>query len=196
MAKRMNYVNNKKFTKDIIEFVKARTEDDTITLRIHPAGEYIGHCIMEICNNLAKKANFVNYTYKEEMIADGIENCIKAAMNFNCEKSSNAFGYFTQIAFNAFIRRIQKEKKQAVRKLQLLSDPKALNDIISKQFDDGVPGSEHEGNVQHFIDQMQATLVETGQLIELHQRALPKKKDKQIIESSISKYFQEDCSWL
>lgn len=74
---------------------------------------YVGECFMMICNNLSVKPNFMNYSYRDEMIADGIENCVVAAHSFDPEKSSNPFAYFTQIAWNAFIRRINKEKKQA-----------------------------------------------------------------------------------
>lgn len=190
MELKPNYVDNKQFTAKLIEFVKDRNDDDTITLRTHDNGNYIGLCIMEICNNLAKKANFVNYTFKDEMIADAIENCVRASLNFNYEKSNNAFGYFTQIAFNAFVRRIQKEQKQRERKIMLLSDPKALNEIIEKQFDNGVPGAEHEGNVQHFIDQMQNQLAENGQLIDIHQRLPKQRSEKVVAESPISKILE------
>lgn len=187
--KKANYVNNKEFTASITAFVKAREEDETITLRLHEKGDYIGHCIMEICKNLAKKANFVNYTYKDEMVEDGIENCIKSSSKFNYEKSTNAFGYFTQIAFNAFIRRIQKEKKQADRKLQLLSDPGALHEIIAKQFPDGPAGSEHGDNIQYFVDQMQNKLTESEQLLDIRQKA-PKRKIKSNPESPLSKLLE------
>jgi DNA-directed RNA polymerase specialized sigma24 family protein len=73
---------------------------------------YIGEAILLICNRLAYKPNFINYTFREEMIADGIENCIMAVDNFNPDKSTNPFAYFTQIAWNAFLRRIAKERKQ------------------------------------------------------------------------------------
>lgn len=73
---------------------------------------YIGESILLICNNLAKKPNFSGYTYKQDMISDGIMDCIAAVDNFNPDKTNNPFAYFTQIAWNAFLRRIQKEKKQ------------------------------------------------------------------------------------
>lgn len=191
--KKVNYVNNVEFTKKISEFAKAKADDETMTLRIHPNGDYIGHCIMEICTNLAKLANFCNYTYKDEMISDAIENCVKACKNFDPEKSSNAFGYFTQIASWAFIRRIQKEKKQTEKKMLLLSSHKALSEIISKQFDDGMPGSEHEGNVQHFVEQLQAALVENEQLIEIQQVLPVNKKVLEFVDTPLSKYFEADA---
>ena len=73
---------------------------------------YVGHCILLIANRLSLKPNFVNYSYREEMISDGIENCISYFDNFDPEKSTNPFAYFTQIIYFAFLRRIQREKKQ------------------------------------------------------------------------------------
>lgn len=184
-----NYIDNKLFTAKLTAFLQEKESDESITLRDHPSGDYIGLCIMEICQNLAKKSNFVNYTFKDEMISDGIENCVKAALNFKYEISSNAFGYFTQVAFNAFVRRIQLEQKQREKKLRVLSDSKALSNIIEKQFDACMPGSEHEGNIQHFVDQLQNQLVENDQLIEIIQ--VPKKRrNKELSETPISKLME------
>ena len=74
---------------------------------------YVGECFLMICNKLSTKPNFMGYSYRDDMIADAIENCVIAAHSFDPDKSSNPFAYFTQIAWNAFIRRIQKEKKQS-----------------------------------------------------------------------------------
>ena len=73
---------------------------------------YIGECFLKIANGLSYRPNFINYTYRQEMISDGIENCLQYIHNFNPDKSKNPFAYFTQIIYYAFIRRIQKEKKQ------------------------------------------------------------------------------------
>ena len=107
-----HYVNNK-------EFLAAMTEYRTARVAAEEAGEtpprvsnYIGECFVKIANHLAYKSNFVNYTFREEMILDGIENCITYINNFDPAKSSNPFAYFTQITYYAFLRRIQKEKKQ------------------------------------------------------------------------------------
>ena len=75
--------------------------------------DYIGQCFLKIANGLSYRPNFINYTYKQEMISDGIENCLQYIHNFDPEKSKNPFSYFTQIIYYAFIRRIQKEKKQS-----------------------------------------------------------------------------------
>ncbi len=84
-----------------------------------PVTHYIGECIMKIADHLSQKPNFANYPFKEEMIGDGIENCLMYAHNFNPRKSKNPFSYFTQIIYFAFLRRIEKEKKQAYVKLKM-----------------------------------------------------------------------------
>lgn len=107
-----HYVNNKTLYENMVKYKEA-----LYTAKVHNKSkpripEYVGECILLICNRLSFKPNFINYTYKDDMIADGIENCIMAVDNFNPDKSDNPFAYFTQIAFNAFLRRIAKEKKQ------------------------------------------------------------------------------------
>lgn len=74
--------------------------------------DYIGACILQICNKLSFKSNFINYTYRDEMIGDAMENCIVSIKSFDPDKSNNPFAYFTRIAYNAYVRRIQKEQKQ------------------------------------------------------------------------------------
>lgn len=108
-----NYVDNKTFYKEIkkyIEKVKLAEQEGRPEPKIP---DYIGMCILEIARKLSNKSNFINYTYKEEMISDGIENAIMVIKNFNPEKSQNPFAYFTQIIYYAFLRRIQKEKKHS-----------------------------------------------------------------------------------
>ena len=107
-----HYVNNKDFTAAVAEYViqinKAKEADKTPPRM----SEYIGECVYKIATRLSTRRNFINYTYRDEMICDAIENCIQYLGNFNIEKSSNAFAYVTQICYYAFLRRIQKEKKQ------------------------------------------------------------------------------------
>lgn len=107
-----NYINNKTLYAAMIEHRKGIAEAEANGTRKPQASKYIGESIILICNNLAKKPNFSGYTYKGDMISDGIIDCVAAIDNFNPEKTNNPFAYFTQIAWNAFIRRIHKEKKQ------------------------------------------------------------------------------------
>ena len=83
---------------------------------------YIGECFLKIANHLSYRPNFINYTYRDDMISDGIENCLQYMSNFNPNKSNNPFAYFTQIIYYAFIRRIQKEKKQQDVKAKLIAN--------------------------------------------------------------------------
>ena len=85
-----------------------------------PIPRYIGECFLKIANHLSFKPNFVNYMFKEDMISDGIENCVQYIHNFNPEKSKNPFAYFTQVIHYAFLRRIQKEKKQLDIKTKII----------------------------------------------------------------------------
>ena len=119
--KRSNhYVNNKDFLEALIKY-----REDVAIAEIQgrekpPIPRYIGECILKIANHLSFKPNFVNYMFKEDMISDGIENCIQYLHNFNPEKSQNPFAYFTQIIHFAFLRRIQKEKRQMDIKSKIL----------------------------------------------------------------------------
>ena len=92
----------------------------------------MGECFLKIANHLSYRPNFINYTYKDDMISDGIENCLQYVANFNPDKSDNPFAYFTQIIYYAFIRRIQKEKKQTEIKQRLIQKQEYKNTTHKK----------------------------------------------------------------
>ncbi len=110
--KNTQYINNKTLYSAMIQYKNSVEEAEKEGSSKPQVTRYIGESILLICNNLAKKPNFSGYTYKQDMISDGIMDCIAAVDNFNPDKTNNPFAYFTQIAWNAFLRRIQKEKKQ------------------------------------------------------------------------------------
>ena len=112
MRKPRNYINNKDLYENMVAYrvILLQAEEEGIQRPQVP--NYIGKAIDLICKNLAKKPNFSGYTYKEDMIGDAMIDCISAVSNFDPNKTNNPFAYFTQIAWNAFIRRIHKEKKQ------------------------------------------------------------------------------------
>jgi hypothetical protein len=115
-----HYVNNKEFLAALIAY---RELVDLAKLRGEPKPRitnYLGECFLKIATHLSFKPNFVNYMFKDDMICDGIENCVQYIHNFNPEKSQNPFAYFTQIIHYAFLRRIQKEKKQLEIKNKIL----------------------------------------------------------------------------
>jgi len=130
-TKRNHYVDNKLLLQEMRKYkdaVNQSKEDGTERPRVP---NYIGECIMKIAQHLSYKPNFINYTYKDEMISDGIENCLLYIDNFDPEKSSNPFAYFTQIIYYAFIRRIQKEKKQSYVKYKSLENQELLDEVMA-----------------------------------------------------------------
>jgi hypothetical protein len=138
-----HYVNNADFLKALIDYktacdtAKAECKEDPIV------PNYIGECFLKIANHLSRKPNFISYSFREEMVCDGIENCIMYFRNFDPIKSSNPFAYFTQIIYFAFLRRIQKEKKQLYVKYK-----------ATEQFgllDEGEMYEDAEGNMKQFV---------------------------------------------
>ena len=113
------YIDNKLFYEKMIDWKKLVNEAAEQGEERPPVTEYIGECFVKIAEHLAFKPNFMNYPYKDEMIGDGIENCLMYCSNFDPDKSKNPFSYFTQIIYYAFLRRIQKEKKQTYIKYKM-----------------------------------------------------------------------------
>ena len=115
-----HYVNNKELLEALIVYrgkVAEAKENGTTKPRIT---NYLGECFLKIATHLSYKPNFVNYMFRDDMISDGIENCVQYIHNFDPEKSRNPFAYFTQIIHYAFLRRIQKEKKQLDIKTKII----------------------------------------------------------------------------
>ena len=115
-----HYVNNKEFLAALIKYREDKEIAELQGKPKPPIPRYIGECFLKIANHLSFKPNFVNYMFKEDMISDGIENCVQYIHNFNPEKSQNPFAYFTQIIHYAFLRRIQREKRQLEIKSKIL----------------------------------------------------------------------------
>lgn len=136
VATNSHYIDNKKFYQALVEY---KTLCDTAVAEgkekpIIP--NYIGECFLKISTHLSYKSNFINYTFKDDMISDGIENCLTAADKFDPTKSTNPFAYYTQIVYFAFIRRIQKEKKQQTTKYKMIENMD-LDYIITQEHDQG-----------------------------------------------------------
>lgn len=148
-----HYVDNALFLKSLKEYRAAVHRANRDKKELPQIPEYIGECFLKIATHLSFKPNFVNYTYRDDMISDGVENCLVYIENFDPAKSSNPFGYFTQIIYYAFLRRIQRERKHTYIKYKLME----------KQAVDGAPGEDADGqltpdttmlnfdNVQDFI---------------------------------------------
>jgi hypothetical protein len=130
LKKTIHYVDNKKFLDEMLKSKETCKEfgDDKKSFPSIP--DYIGECFMKIAERLSYRPNFVNYAFRDDMVADGIENCVQYAYNFNPERSNNPFSYFTQIIYYAFIRRIQKEKKHLYIKYKAIHEKSLLSDNV------------------------------------------------------------------
>jgi len=120
-----HYIDNERFLKELSAYRKVALKAKKAGQKPPGVNDYIGQCFLDIANNLARKPNFANYTYREEMICDSVENCVMYAANFDPKKSRNPFAFFTQIIYYAFLRRIQREKKQMYVKMKVFeqNDP-------------------------------------------------------------------------
>jgi hypothetical protein len=165
--KKPHYVDNEKFLKEMDLYKKAldEAEDSGQDRPIVP--DYIGECIMKIATKLSYSPNFINYSYREDMVLDGIENCLQYIHNFDSAKSKNPFSYFTQIVWYAFLRRIAKEKKQSYIKGKLIQEIPFDAFELQQHDEDG-----HFANA--YIDFMQAH--GTFDTSTLEKKKLPKKK--------------------
>ena len=128
--KKQHYVDNEKFlvvmTNYREEYLQAKDEEEELPV----IPDYAGECFLKIAERLSHRPNFINYAFREEMVSDGIENCVMYAGNFNPEKSRNPFAYFTQIIYFAFLRRIEKEKKQLYIKYKTMEEYSSLEDHV------------------------------------------------------------------
>jgi len=151
-AKR-NYINNGDFLQALVEFKERKKNNPN-----EPIPNYIGECFMKIAEGLSHKPNFINYTYREEMIGDGIENCLMYFENFNPDKSKNPFAYFTQIIYFAFLRRIAKEKKQTYIKYKATEQFGILDEFEMMEMDDGTTRQfTMYDNLSEFIENFETT---------------------------------------
>ena len=142
--KRQHYVDNKEFLAAIIKYkekVEHAKENELPKPRVN---DYIGGCFLKIATHLSYKPNFVNYMFRDDMISDGIENCVQYIHNFDPEKSRNPFAYFTQIIHYAFLRRIQKEKKQLDIKTKIIE--RSGFDEVMNVDDNAMSGSSSDYN--------------------------------------------------
>lgn len=164
------YVDNKKFQEAIklhklkcLEAEKSGEERPRIP-------DYIGRCILLITTNLARRPNFNGYTYKDEMISDGYEHCIRYFYNFNSDKYDNPFAYFTKIAYYAFVRRITSEKKQSKIKSGLIINSGIFGLLISQQ----------EGDLNNYDEGLKEFLKDyiDNDLLEREEEKTEAKKEK------------------
>jgi len=132
--KKQHYVDNREFLEELVKYRKRVRIAKERGLEKPRITEYIGECFLKIATHLSYRPNFINYMYKEDMIGDGIENCVQYIDNFDPAKSSNPFAYFTQIVYYAYLRRISKEKRQMDIKDKLI-EKKGFDEVFHSDGD-------------------------------------------------------------
>jgi hypothetical protein len=147
------YVNNADFLQALIDYKEGCKLAKKNKTEPPPIPNYIGECFMKIAEGLSHKPNFINYTYRDEMMSDGIENCLMYFDNFDPTKSKNPFAYFTQIIYYAFLRRIQKEKKQTYVKYKATEQMGILDEFEMLELEDGTSMQfQMYDNIAEFIE--------------------------------------------
>ena len=155
-----HYVKNSDFSQAVVEYCKtiieAKETDDPLPV----VTDYIASCFLKIAEGLSHKSNFIRYTYREEMVMDAVENCLKAITNYNIEAATrtgnpNAFAYFTQICYYAFLRRIAKEKKQQDIKFKWI-EKAGIEDFLSYGTAD--TGGSPIGTERAFVEELRTRI--------------------------------------
>jgi hypothetical protein len=136
-----HYIDNAAFLAALLEHREKVLEAKAAQTELPRLSNYLGDCFIKIARHLSYKSNFINYSYKDEMIGDAVENCLAVVNNFDPAKSKNPFAYFTQITYFAFIRRIQKEKKQLQTKFRYI-DQLDISDILASGDEGGEFGNQ------------------------------------------------------
>jgi len=149
----IHYVNNAEFSQAVVTYVKSSNQAKESEKPIPIVPNYIADCFLRIAEGLSHKSNFIRYTYREEMVMDAVENCLKAINNYNIEAATrtgnpNAFAYFTQISWYAFLRRIAKEKKHQDIKERFMTEAGV------EAFIAATGSVETTQMVQHFVDEL------------------------------------------
>ena len=152
-TRQKHYINNADFLAALVDYQDGVKKAKKNKTEPPPIPNYIGECFMKIAEGLSHKPNFINYTYRDEMMSDGIENCLMYFSNFDPTKSKNPFAYFTQIIYFAFLRRISKEKKQTYVKYKATEQMGILDEFEMMELEDGTTRQfELYENISEFIE--------------------------------------------
>ena len=192
-SKNVHYVNNQEFSAAVVDYVGTVKEAKDANKPIPVVTDYVATCFLRIAENLSHKSNFIRYTYREEMVMDAVENCLKAVENYDINASTrtgkpNAFAYFTQIIWYAFLRRITKEKKQQDIKEKYLSQSGIEAFLAAEQ------GDMSTQVVTHFVDTLKDRIdkVKThdADLKEFAQKQKTRKKRAVNVDSDLSEFLK------
>ena len=187
-----HYVNNADFSQAVVDYVKHAREEKEKGNPTPIVTNYIAECFLKISQGLSHKANFVRYTYREEMVMDAVENCLKAIENYNLETATrtgkpNAFAYFTQISWYAFLRRIEKEKRQQDIKMKYLSES-GLSELVSEE----IQNDEAARATQAFVEELRDRIdfvKESDRLFTEYAKKEKRKKRTRQADSDLSEFL-------
>ena len=194
-AKKQNvhYVNNAEFSQAVVDYVTTVNEARNKNKQLPIVTDYIASCFLKIAEGLSHKSNFSRYTYREEMVMDAVENCLKAINNYNLETATrtgkpNAFAYFTQISWFAFLRRIAKEKRQQDVKLKYL-EKSGIEQFVDLDLADEAAGAV----ISTFVDSLKDRIDKVKQVdtvFDTIYKEEKKKKRTRNADSDLSEFMQ------
>tara|TARA_A100001011_G_scaffold399828_1_gene510418 strand:- start:4486 stop:5082 length:597 start_codon:yes stop_codon:yes gene_type:complete len=193
---RPHYVNNAEFSQAVVDYVKVINEAKEKKANSLPlVPDYIATCFLKIAEGLSHKSNFIRYTYREEMVMDAVENCLRAIENYNLETATrtgkpNAFAYFTQISWYAFLRRIAKEKKQQEIKFKYLSQS-GLEDFVDIGDDNQAAVTQAGMFIDTLKDRIGKVKSQDFAIKEYASIQKKKKRRSKSVDSDLQEFFSE-----
>ena len=192
-SKNLHYVNNADFSQAVVDYVTIADEAKGNKTEIPKVPDYVAQCFLRIAEGLSHKSNFSRYTYREEMVMDAVENCLKAIGNYNLEAATrtgkpNAFAYFTQITWYAFLRRIAKEKKQQDIKMKYLAKS-GIENFVDLDLADEAAGQ----IIGSFVDTLRDRIEKVKQTDTVYDdfyKEEKKKKRTKVADSDLSEFMK------
>ena len=176
--KPQHYVNNKEFSQAVVDYVERVNEAEAAGEEVPIVPDYIAECFLKIAEGLSHNPNFIRYTYREEMVMDAVENCLKAIMNYNIDAATrtgtpNAFAYFTQISYYAFLRRLAKEKRQHDIRFKYMEDA-GVDQFLEETGDVTIDSSNRA-----FVDELRGRIEQVHNRDELLKEYSKKEKNEE-----------------
>ena len=189
-----HYVNNAQFSQAVVDYVTDSREKVAAGNPKPIVTDYIARCFLKISEGLSHKANFVRYTYREEMVMDAVENCLKAIENYNLEVATrtgkpNAFAYFTQISWYAFLRRIAKEKKQQDIKMKFITET-GLDQLISEEINNNPAAKQTQAFVDELRERIDYVKEQDNKITDYKKTTKPpRKKRTRQVDSDLTEFM-------
>jgi len=177
---REHYVNNEELLKAFIQYRGEVLDAEESGDEKPQVPDYIARSILKIATRLSYKSNFINYGFREDMISDAVENCLSYILNFDPDKSKNPFAYFTQIIYYAFLRRIQKEKKQLYIKYKSLENSEIMNELELNDNEHSTVSTQGftkiYDNMREFVETYETSTIKKKEKAQLKNKKIKKKK--------------------